>query len=179
MWLDHGPASKLVPDIFYSTNFYAEQAVARLQQRNKSRPFWLHLAYQAVHAPYTSPPKWEVLSAEQLKGFRSQTYGSMLSVADSGIANITAEIKAQGAWATTLVLLSSDNGGDCGLPTQHNPPVAGQPGAASNHPLLGRKCTVFEGGTRVAALVSGGLLPPALHGTTNDQLMYIADWVSQ
>ena len=68
MWLDHGPASKLVPDIFYSTNFYAEQAVARLQQRNKSRPFWLHLAYQAVHAPYTSPPKWEVLGENRAFG---------------------------------------------------------------------------------------------------------------
>jgi hypothetical protein len=25
MWLDHGPAVKLVPEICYSTNFYAEQ----------------------------------------------------------------------------------------------------------------------------------------------------------
>jgi arylsulfatase A-like enzyme len=57
-----------------------------------------------------------VLTKEQLSGFRSQTYGSMLAAADSGIANITAEIKAQGVWANTLILLSSDNGGDCGLP---------------------------------------------------------------
>jgi arylsulfatase A-like enzyme len=40
-------------------------------------------------------------------------------------------------WDTTLLLLWADNGGD-------NPG-----GAASNYPLVGRKCLSWEGGTRV------------------------------
>ena len=56
------------------------------------------------------------------------------------------------------------------------PGVKGQPGSASNFPLLGRKCTAFEGGTRVAAFVSGGLIPTARRGTTSTRLMSISDW---
>jgi hypothetical protein len=49
-------------------------------------------------------------------------------------------------------------------------------GAASNYPLLGRKCLSWEGGTRTFAFVSGGLIPLAKRGTTNNQLMHVADW---
>jgi arylsulfatase I/J len=39
------------------------------------------------------------------------------------------------------------------------------------------KFTDFEGGTRVAAWVSGGALPTAVRGTTHTKgLMHIADW---
>ena len=34
----------------------------------------------------------------------------------------------------------------------------------------------WEGGTRTAAFVAGGLVPPRLRGTTNDALFYVTDW---
>ena len=69
-------------------------------------------------------------------------------------------------WENTLLLLTSDNGGDCGLPRNPgNPHAPSQPGSASNYPLLGRKCTAFEGGTRVAAFIAGGRVPAARRGT--------------
>lgn len=71
-----------------------------------------------------------------------------------------------GRWERTLLVLTADNGGDCGLLS----------GAASNYPLLGRKCTAFDGGTRVAALVAGGIVPAARRGTISTQLLYITDW---
>jgi arylsulfatase A-like enzyme len=108
---------------------------------------------------------------------------------DTGIGNITAALKAQtessvvddsgkmtttSTWDNTLFILFGDNGGDCGLPSQANgpggKPVKGQPGMASNYPLLGRKCTAYDGGTRVAAIVSGGLIPPARRGTVSNQV---------
>lgn len=42
--------------------------------------------------------------------------------------------------------------------------------------VQGRKCLSWEGGTRVYALVSGGLVPAARRGGRADQLMHIADW---
>ena len=60
--------------------------------------------------------------------------------------------------------LPQDNGGDCRF---------GQP--AINFPLKGRKCSVWDGGTRVAAMVSGGFIPAALRGTTVGVLMHVAD----
>jgi hypothetical protein len=74
-------------------------------------------------------------------------------------------------WENTLLIFAGDNGGDCGLPAQPEIGIGGAPGACSNFPLLGRKCTSFEGGTRVAALVAGGLIPLALHGTNSTGLM--------
>jgi arylsulfatase I/J len=40
----------------------------------------------------------------------------------------------------------------------------------------GRKCTPWEGGTRTAAVVSGGFLPPSLQGTRSQALVHVADW---
>lgn len=71
---------------------------------------------------------------------------------------------AKGLWDNTLVLIFADNGGD-------NPG-----GSASNYPLLGRKCLAWEGGTRVFAAASGGMIPATLRGTSNAELMHIADW---
>merc|ERR1712083_1099589 len=74
--------------------------------------------------------------------------------------------KAKGMWDNTLVIMSSDNGG----------PVDTQENAANNWPLRGGKYSLFEGGIRVAAFVSGGLIPAGLRGTTNNGIVHIADW---
>ena len=52
----------------------------------------------------------------------------------------------------------------------------GAPGSGSNFPLRGYKLSNFEGGTRVAAFVSGGLLPVAVRGKVADGLAGIYDW---
>lgn len=38
--------------------------------------------------------------------------------------------------------------------------------------------SLFEGGIRVAAFISGGLVPEQLRGTTNNGIVHIADWYS-
>jgi hexosaminidase len=47
---------------------------------------------------------------------------------------------------------------------------------SSNFPLLGRKSSPFEGGTRVAALLAGGLIPAALRSTDSFLLIHISDF---
>jgi arylsulfatase B len=54
--------------------------------------------------------------------------------------------------------------------------VQGAPGSGSNFPLRGYKLSNFEGGTRVPAFVSGGLLPPGVRGTAAAGLAGIYDW---
>ena len=46
--------------------------------------------------------------------------------------------------------------------------------APQNHPLKGRKCTPWDGGTRVAALVTGGLIPAHLRGSSNSDLLHVS-----
>eukprot|EP00729_Bicosta_minor_P012106 gene12106-16616_t len=62
----------------------------------------------------------------------------------------------------TLIIFSSDNGG----PADH----------ANNYPFRGSKGSFFEGGTRVAAYISGGWLQPSLRGAHMDKMMHITDW---
>lgn len=170
MWHDSEPAVSLVDGDFYNTNFFTTYAVEKVQQRNTSKPFWLHLTHQAVHTgDHRGPPTWELWPADLQKDYISSLY-----VLDNGIGNLTAALKAAGMWDNTLFVLTADNGGDCGLPAFDG--HGGAPGFASNFPLLGRKCTVWDGGTRTAAFVAGGLVPASLQGTTSSALMYVTDW---
>eukprot|EP00040_Diaphanoeca_grandis_P035337 m.221881 g.221881 ORF g.221881 m.221881 type:complete len:651 (+) comp33356_c7_seq1:26-1978(+) len=164
MWLNDGPAVESVKQDYYTTNYFSDYSVQMIQQRNTSKPFWLHLTYQAVHTGAgRSPPVWERWDGDA--DYISATY-----VLDNGIGNITAAFKAANMWENMVFMVTADNGGDCGLPLDN------QPGYASNYPLLGRKCTAWDGGTRTAAFITGGLIPQHLRGTTNDALFYITDW---
>ena len=40
-------------------NFYTDQAILRIRDRNRSRPFYLHQTYQSVHKLFEEPPSWE------------------------------------------------------------------------------------------------------------------------
>lgn len=180
MWQDQAPAVYDVVDtIEYSTEFYASEAVASIEahaQRNATRPFWLHLAMQAVHGgTWREDVPSQDAKVPNNTDVRDLSYAQTTCALDRAIGNITDALVAAGMWDNTILLLTSDNGGDCGLPDQ--PGVKGQPGSASNYPLLGRKCTAFEGGTRVPAFVSGGLIPKARRGLTLERdMMHIADW---
>ena len=53
---------------------------------------------------------------------------------------------------------------------------------ANNFPLRGGKYSMWEGGIRVNAFVSGGFLPPAVRGTKLDganAMIHIVDWSVQ
>jgi len=159
-WHDFLPGSDVVEEIYYSTNWYTERAIDIVQKHNKNKPLWLHLPYQAVHAPISDTPAWEHMP--KTTTFWNQHYGDMLYVVDKGIGNLTAAIKRRGMWNDTLMIFSSDNGG---INNQGN-----------NYPFRGEKMTPWEGGTRVMAFLTGGFLPSELRGTTNDHFLHVADW---
>jgi arylsulfatase A-like enzyme len=90
---------------------------------------------------------------------------AMLTCTDSVLGNLTNALKQLQQWDNSLFVWSSDNGGPAYW-------------AANNHPLRGTKGTDFQGGVRVAAFASGGLLPAAVRGTTlqPNQPIHVADW---
>ncbi len=47
---------------------------------------------------------------------------------------------------------------------------------ASNFPRRGYKATLFDGGTRNLAFVSGPLIPTKIRGTVSNELMHCSDW---
>jgi len=173
-WHDHAPAEDVLDEVYYSTNWYSERAVGIIQAHDVSKPLWLHLSYQAVHAPRDEVPSWErhefdpqfcgglTIPISNMSGAENcRIYADMLWVMDSGVGNVTRALRERGLWDETLVLVSSDNGGM---------------GPGNNYPLRGQKTEPWEGGTRVVAFLAGGFLPAGLAGTTSDVFIHIADW---
>ena len=70
--------------------------------------------YQGVHGPYEEPPLFEQVrnttSNNQLCGpqYTCQIMQSMVRVVDSGIANVTAALKAKGMYENTLILFAGE-----------------------------------------------------------------------
>lgn len=103
------------------------------------RPFFLHLAHYAVHAPWETDARFAArYEAAGLRG-RELALATMVEAADTSVGEILAALDRLGVADDTLVILISDNGS----PEQCPP----------NLPLRGHKKSPYEGGLRVPALV--------------------------
>jgi len=121
----------------YTTDLLANEAVRWLGNRDRGRPFFLYLAFNAVHAPLQAPAQL----VEKYAGIPNKSrrlYAAMLDSMDSAIGKVLSLLDRDQISRDTLVLFLSDNGGAPGS-------------GAVNLPLRAGKLTVYEGGIRVAA----------------------------
>ncbi len=144
----------MVPEqeIEYVTDSLSDAAVEFID-RQQQTPFFMYLSYTAVHTPMHG--KEEDLQAfHEISNKTRRTYAAMFKAMDEGIGRVREAIERNGLTDDTLVVFINDNGGP--------------PGNASNNgPLRGVKGTHFEGGNRVAYLMTlPGVLPA---GVTYDQ----------
>lgn len=121
----------------YLTDHLGSEAVAFID-RHKSQPFFLYLAFNAVHAPLQAP-------ADEIARFNTgdkdrDTLLAMGKRMDDAIGGIVAKLKSEKLWNNTLLFFLSDNGG----------PLAQ---TANNTPLRAGKHSDYEGGIRVPFLV--------------------------
>lgn len=124
----------------YMTDYLTDQAVAAIDA-NRNRPFFLYLAYNAVHTPLQAPKAdYDALSG--IKDHRLRVYGAMVRNLDRNVGRVLQALKDRGLDDNTLVIFTSDNGGAnyIGLPD-------------INRPYRGWKATFFEGGIKVPFLL--------------------------
>lgn len=115
--------------------------------RQKDKPFFLYLAYNAPHTPLQASKKY-LDRFKQIKNEKRRTYAAMVSAVDDGVGKVLAKLDEHNLNNDTLIVFLSDNGG----PTDSNGSI--------NDPLRGGKGSPFEGGIRVPfAMRWTGTLP--------------------
>jgi arylsulfatase A-like enzyme len=148
----------------YTTHAFGREAAAFLaRQKGQTGPFFLYLAFNAVHTPMEAPDDYlaRFISIEDKK---RRTYAGMLSAMDDNIGRALKALKEAGLEEQTLVCFISDNGG---------PIVRNAPNASQNTPLRGGKGETWEGGIRVPFFMKW---PGHLKaGTTFDQVVIQMD----
>ncbi|MFD2571807.1 sulfatase [Spirosoma soli] len=106
-------------------------------KRNQARPFFLYLSHYAVHTKLAGKPN-DVAKYKQKAGAgtnqNNPELAAMLERIDDGVGQIVATLKELGVSDNTLILFTSDNGGERNV--------------TSNAPLRGGKSKLYEGGIR-------------------------------
>lgn len=119
----------------YLTDVFAREAVSFID-RHKDKPFFLYMAFNAVHAPLEPSPKDEALYPE-IKDPTRRKFAKLLHSMDDAVGAILDKVRSAGLEENTIIFFLGDNGG----PTQHT--------TSGNLPLKGYKAQVHEGGIRV------------------------------
>jgi arylsulfatase A-like enzyme len=131
-------------------------------ESNRARPFFLSLHYTAPHWPWQSrtDPGAPRANDFHFDGGSQAIYAEMVSALDEGIGAVLAALDAHGLRENTLVIFTSDNGGER---------------FSYQWPLRGEKTTLYEGGIRVPTLVRWPERLPS--GVTRGGVNITMDWL--
>ena len=149
----------------YTTDVFTDEALA-FMDRHRAAPWFLYLAYNAVHTPLEVLKKYGDRVPASVTDVPRRGYLSLLVGLDDAVGRLLSHLRTSGRDKDTLVVFFSDNGGSGRKRfLAYN--------AAVNAPLRGDKGQTLEGGIRVPFFVSWpGKLPA---GRTYDQPVIALD----
>ncbi|XP_053572167.1 arylsulfatase I [Bombina bombina] len=144
----------------YSTIMYSQRVSHILASHNPQQPIFIYVAFQAVHTPLQSPREY-IYPYRGMGNVVRRKYAAMVTCMDAAVKNITRALKKYGYYDNSIIVFSSDNGGQT---------FSG----GSNWPLRGRKGTYWEGGVRGLGFVHSPLIKKKRR--ISRSLMHITDW---
>ena len=125
----------------YLTDEFTQEAVSFINA-HASQPFFLYLAYNAVHTPFDTPPDQYMQRVSYITDLHRRVYAAMVVALDDGVGQVVQALGANNLLNNTLIFFLSDNGAPLLRQTRQ-----------SNLPLRGYKLDMLEGGIRVPIVV--------------------------
>jgi arylsulfatase A-like enzyme len=127
----------------YLTGLLAEQAIKSINGCVKERkPFFVSLHFNAPHWPWEGPgdeaESQRLISQGAFDAGTIKTYARMVGEMDMQIGRIMKALESAGAARNTIVVFTSDNGGER---------------FSDTWPFTGKKTELLEGGLRIPAIV--------------------------
>jgi arylsulfatase A-like enzyme len=161
LWENLSPVQR----VGYLTDLLSDRA-ADYVRRPRSNPFYLSLHYTAPHSPWEGPEDAAIGHTDHgpgpmIAGGSLKIYASMMTSMDAGIGRVLDAVRSAGLERDTLVIFTSDNGGER---------------YSFNWPFSFQKMFLWEGGTRVPAIVRWPGTIPA--GRVTDQPAITMDWTA-
>jgi len=152
-----------VERVGYYTQLLADEASGWVRRQSAAKPFFLSLHFTAPHWPWVGPED-EAVSRSltdifHYDGGNLQTYARMVRSLDAAVGQVLQALKEQGLSENTIVVFSSDNGGER---------------FAKTWPFTGQKTELLEGGIRVPTLLRW---PARLKPQVSEQVTATMDWL--
>ena len=142
----------------------AEDVIRRYAQARQ--PFFLSLHFNAPHWPWEAPgdqaesARIRGTNLQHHDGGTQRTYQRMIEQMDAQIGRVLASLELHGLVDNTIVVFTSDNGGER---------------FADTWPFTGHKTELLEGGLRIPSIVSWPARLPKRR--TSNQVAISMDWV--
>ena len=151
--LDWHRNGKSLKEEGYSTELIANEAINIIQNKDKDRPLFLYVAFNAPHTPIEAPMK-NIETFSYLDDKKNQVYAANVNALDFEIGKILDAIKEEGILEDTIILFFSDNGPVFDIDPIVKviaPNLINAKGSTAG--LRGSKTSALEGGIRVPAVI--------------------------
>ena len=160
LWEDLKPVER----VGYMTDLFTDKAIEYINRKHQ-KPFFLSLQYTAPHSPWEGPGDKAIAhqhgNGPMADGGSLGIYASMMKNMDAGIGRVLNALKKNRIDRDTLVIFTSDNGGER---------------YSFNWPFAFRKGFLWEGGLRVPAMVRWPGVVAA--GKVTEQAAITMDWTA-
>jgi len=148
----------------YLTDLFGDEAVRAIETARNGQPLFLSLHFNAPHWPWEGPEDRTISDGLEdifhRDGGNLVTYKKMVEAMDANVAKVLAALDRMGMRDNTIVVFTSDNGGER---------------FSDTWPFVGVKGELLEGGIRVPILMQWpGKIAP---GSRSEQVMTSMDFL--
>jgi arylsulfatase B len=160
----------------HATDLLADEAI-RFFQTRRTEPFFLYVAFSVPHTPMQEEEQWTKPYENRIQDPSRRLVAASITHMDDAIGRMMAALDRTRQRANTLILFTSDNGGQqggAGDRSEYGGKYGPYKVLGDNRPLRGWKGELYEGGIRVPAFVhwSGTLQPRIVHAPIS-----VLDWL--